>query len=80
MLIVGLIVGPLVGLILVEYVLRSRGLSGWTGVVIVALVLIFILFAGFLSLELRLGLLAGVLLGVLLSVTPLDMARDEPTI
>lgn len=77
MFVVGLIVGPIVGLLLGQYVLRSRFFNARGAGIVVALVLVFLLFAGFISLELRLGIIVGTLAGLLLIGTPLTMRARE---
>jgi MFS family permease len=82
MLIIGMIVGPIIGLLLADYIERSRaaGPVNWLvtwGVLI--LFLIFIAFAGFFSLEVRVGVFFGTLLGVLIGFTPIvPRAQDRP--
>jgi hypothetical protein len=44
---------------------------------VLGLILVFVLFAGFLGLELKLGLIAGVLLGLLLAFTPSFLPEQE---
>lgn len=70
MFVFGFIVGPLIGLLLHDFLVRAGG-SPWRALVATALFLIFVLFAPFFALALKLGLIAGTLLGVLLGATPM---------
>jgi hypothetical protein len=79
MLIVGMIVGPIIGLLLADYIERFRG-AGWLNWAatwgVLVLVLVFIAAAGFFSAEARVGLFFGTALGVLIGLTPLG--RQTP--
>jgi hypothetical protein len=74
--ILGLIVGPVAGLLGGDYLLKTS-LGPMLRAVVVALVLVFILFAGFFGLELKAGLMLGLLLGFLLSATPVFAPGEE---
>ncbi|HZS95040.1 MAG TPA: hypothetical protein VFA78_09600 [Chloroflexota bacterium] len=69
MFVFGLLIGPAIGLALTfaggDGNRRSR-----VAVIPAVLVLLFIVFAGFIPLELKLGLIFGTLLGLLLGATP----------
>lgn len=72
MFIVGMVVGPALGLLGSDIIARA-GTVGWWRTVAIILVLVFILIAPFFALELKLGLLFGTLLGLLLAGTPVDL-------
>ncbi|MGH2448987.1 MAG: hypothetical protein ACRDFS_10360 [Chloroflexota bacterium] len=69
MFVLGLLVGPAIGLALGFLLPRAGGGVPWLGPIVVGLVVIFLLFAGFVPLELKIGLLAGLVLGFLLDGT-----------
>lgn len=77
MFVFGIFVGPLIGLLIGLFVLRSPAFGPWLAGLITVLVLILLLFVGFLPLELRLGTVTGYLLGLFLSVTPLGVTPDS---
>jgi hypothetical protein len=77
--IVGVIVGPAVGLIGGEFIFGPNGPGPRLATVALSLFLIFVLLAPRLDLGLKLGLVMGILLGVLLSLTPpTSRSGDEP--
>lgn len=74
MILLGLLVGPVIGLLGGDYLHRALRLGFWRSALVVLLFLVFVLFAPFFVLELKVGLAAGTLLGVLLALTPWDLA------
>ena len=68
--ILGLIIGPAVGLFAGLY-FGTRGAAFWRGVVALVFFLIFVLFAPFFDLELKIGILLSTPLGLLLAATPI---------
>lgn len=72
MFVIGLILGPFLGLLLGGRLPRQAGLTPPVTAALVMAIGLFLLLAGFLSLELKLGLLAGYVLGLLLVNTPTD--------
>lgn len=72
MFVLGLLVGPFLGLLLIVYVLRPAGFSVFLSALVVALCVVAVLFAGILPLELKLGFLTGFGLGILLATTPMS--------
>jgi hypothetical protein len=69
--IVGLLVGPAIGLLLGDVVIGARSMSGWAitiGLMVLALLLLVV---PVLDLGLRIGLDGGLLIGVLVSRTPI---------
>lgn len=80
MLIVAMIIGPVIGLLVADFIERYRaaGLGNWLvtwGVLI--LFLVFVAFATFFSAEVRIGLFFGTLLGVLIGMTPIPRRTPE---
>jgi hypothetical protein len=69
MFLIGLIVGPAAGLLLGDYLFRSRIIDERLGVAFTGLVFLFLVLATFLTQELRVGLGFGLLLGILLSIS-----------
>jgi class 3 adenylate cyclase len=70
MLIVGLVLGPAVGLLLQDLLAGPAKRIQWILPSAVALVLIVVLSVPVIDLSLRLGLATGMVLGLLLGVTP----------
>lgn len=77
MFVVGIALGPAFGLLIGDQAARSRFLGPGRTLLLVALLLLVLLFVGFLDLELRLGLIAGILLGLLLSYTPPGVSTPD---
>lgn len=79
MFIVGLILGPVVGLLTGDYLFRPGGPGPVLSAFAVLLLLAFLLFVPFFALGLKFGLILGVLVGVLLSATPMSVDSEvEP--
>ncbi|MGH2442893.1 MAG: hypothetical protein ACRDFX_07000 [Chloroflexota bacterium] len=78
MFVVGLFIGPVIGVLAGDFLGRSST-RRWTGAAAIILFLLFVLFVPIFVLELKLGLIFGTLLGVLLAGTPLDIlaTRDS---
>ncbi len=80
MLIVGMIVGPIIGLLLADYIERfqGRGLLNWAATWgVLVLVLVFLAAAGFISVEARIGLFFGTALGALIGLTPIGTRTPD---
>lgn len=77
MFVFGIFLGPVIGLLIGLFVLRSPAFGPWLGGLVAVLILIFLLFVGFLPLDLRLGTVTGYLLGLLVSVTPFELRPDS---
>lgn len=77
MFVVGLLVGPLLGLVIADLLFRSASLDRGVAIGILVVLLGILAFAGFLPILLRMSLLAGIPLGVLLWATPISAARSE---
>lgn len=77
MFIIGLIVGPALGLVAGLYLLRSRSINLWLAGAAVVAVTAAVVFLPVADLELRLGLAAGLLLGLLLSLTSDGLLPSE---
>ena len=77
MFVFGLVVGPLIGLLVGDFLVRRKRAAARWGVVALLLVCFAILVLGIGSLELRIGLVAGLLLGTLLAGTPLSPLAPE---
>lgn len=73
MILLGLLVGPVIGLLGGDYMHRSVQLGVWRSTLVVVLYLVFILFAPFFVLELKAGLAVGTLLGLLIALSPWDI-------
>jgi uncharacterized membrane protein YdjX (TVP38/TMEM64 family) len=71
--IVGLVLGPVVGLLTGDYFFGSHGPGPVLSAAAVLLLVAFLLFAPFFALDLKSGLILGVLVGVLLSATPMSV-------
>lgn len=78
MIILGLIVGPAIGLLAGDFFGRYRG-SRWLNVLAIALFIVFALFAPFFTAELRVGLIVGTLLGLLVYYSPFDTRSASAT-
>ncbi len=72
MFVVGLLVGPALGLVTGDGIAKSRD-SRWWWLAALVLFLFFVLFAPWFALELKLGLIFGALLGLLLAATPVRL-------
>lgn len=70
MFILGLLVGPALGLLAGHFATRATGSQRWSISLAIVVVLAVLLLVPAADLELRLGLLAGILLGLLLAITP----------
>ena len=70
MFVIGLVLGPVLGLVVGDWLLRSGRVDSRVGTIALALVLLVFLASGLSSIELRLGLVAGCFLGLLLAATP----------
>lgn len=77
MFVFGLVVGPLIGLLIGDFLARRQRADARWGIASLLLVCFAILVLGFGSLELRIGLVGGLLLGVLLAATPLSPLAPE---
>lgn len=77
MILLGLFVGPVIGLLGGDYLHRTLRLGFWRSALVVLLFLVFVLFAPFFVLELKAGLAAGILLGMLLALSPWDLAAPN---
>ena len=73
MFILGLAVGPALGLFAAQGLARSSFVGPRLAVAILALVLFVFLVAGLLDLELKLGLVIGILSGLLLGSSPMEV-------
>lgn len=80
MFILGLVVGPAVGLLAGDYLMRSSSVGVWQSALAVFFLLVFLLFAPFFQLELKLGLITGLLVGLLLVLTPIAQSADDATL
>ncbi|MGI8968434.1 MAG: hypothetical protein ACR2GA_04945 [Chloroflexota bacterium] len=76
MFVVGLLIGPAIGTVVGDLSRRYAG-SVWRTVAGVALLIVFLLFAPFFQIELKIGLICGTLLGLLLEATPLDLTDSS---
>lgn len=76
MFVVGLFIGPAIGLLGGDLIARW-GRYRWLGILAVALILIFILLYSRFAIGLRLGLIAGAFLGFLLAATPMVAPRSS---
>jgi MFS family permease len=74
--IVGLVIGPVIGILLGDYLFRPGGPRRWQSLCALALLIVFLLFAPFFTLELKIALILGVLVGTLLSATPMSVYGD----
>jgi len=72
MFLLGLVVGPAIGLVGGDVLLRPDGSAARIGLAALGLVLLVVLLVPYVNLELRLGLVAGVLLGLMLAATPVS--------
>lgn len=77
MFVAGLVVGPLIGIVVGIALARSRPSESRWAWPVLGLLLVAVAFSAFLSLELRLGLVAGVLLGLLVANTPPELVETE---
>jgi len=77
MFILGLAIGPALGLLVAEQPARLGVLGPRLTALLVALILFVFLVAGFLSLELRLGLIIGILAGWLLGSSPMEVPTPD---
>jgi hypothetical protein len=73
MFIVGLLVGPVLGLVAADFAFGSRGISPWVAAVGLVVLCALLLALPVLDLGLRIGVIGGLLLGVLLSRSPLTI-------
>ncbi|GAC1477563.1 MAG: hypothetical protein NVS1B6_19160 [Steroidobacteraceae bacterium] len=73
MIILGLVVGPAIGLLAGDFFARYRG-SRWQAISAIALFFVFLIFAPFFTLELKIGLGAGTLLGLLVFFSPVELS------
>jgi hypothetical protein len=74
--VLGLIIGPAIGLLAGLYFGVSKG-GIWRAVIALTLFLVFILFAPFLDLELKIGIIMGAPIGLLLSATPSTLGAQR---
>lgn len=70
MFILGLVVGPAIGLLAGEQLARVARRGLWRAGVVVVLFLLIVLFLPLFNVELRISLAIGTLLGLLLAATP----------
>ncbi|MBV9281864.1 MAG: hypothetical protein JOZ41_17435 [Chloroflexi bacterium] len=77
MFVLGLLVGPAIGLFLARALDRSGRDQTRLALAVLALAILFVLAAALVRLELRLGLFVGALLGLLLAASP--MTSDPET-
>ncbi|HLJ65965.1 MAG TPA: hypothetical protein VKX16_01230 [Chloroflexota bacterium] len=75
MFVLGLIVGPTLGVVGGDYLRRKLGLGRRSLGAITVLALLLVLLLPAADLELKLGLLVGLLLGLLLALTPIQSAE-----
>lgn len=74
MFILGLLAGPVIGLLGGDFLSRREAPNGLLNTIVVLLVLIFVIFVPLVQLELKCGLVLGLLLGLALSATPFCLA------
>ena len=78
MFILGLLAGPVIGLLGGDFLFRREASNGLLNTMVVLLVLIAVIFAPLVQLELKCGLALGLLLGLALSATPFSLTiADE---
>lgn len=70
MFLVGLIIGPIIGLLAGDFLAGSRPGGEWLAIGAVFFILVFVLFAPLFNPELKTALILSTPLGLLLSVTP----------
>jgi len=76
--ILGLLAGPVIGLLGGDFLFRREASNGLLNTMVVLLVLIAVIFAPLVQLELKCGLALGLLLGLALSATPFSLTiADE---
>lgn len=77
MFLLGLLLGPALGFLLVDAARPRVHLGPWTTILAAAFLLALLALLPIGDIELRLGLVAGIPLGALLSVTPQSAALPE---
>jgi len=77
MFILGLIVGPSIGVLVGDYLFRAEGPRWPVSLGAILLLELVILFFPVFVLELKLSLLLGVIVGALLAATPMAVDRTE---
>lgn len=73
MFLIGLLVGPAIGLLGADFLLRPGGAGARVSAIAFLIAVLVVLAVPAVSLELKLGLIPGILLGVLLAYSPLVM-------
>jgi hypothetical protein len=79
MFILGLVVGPIAGLLAGDYLFRSHVVHPAVAASIIGAGYVFLVVAQFIDQELRIGLAAGLMLGILLAAGPMDLTAREPS-
>jgi len=75
--ILGLLAGPVIGLLGGDFLFRGEAPNGLRNTTVVLLILIAVIFAPFVQLELKCGLVLGLLLGLALSATPYSLTTAD---
>jgi len=75
--ILGLLAGPVIGLLGGDFLFRPEASNGLRNTSVVLLILIAVIFAPRVQLELKSGLVLGLLLGLALSVTPFSLTTAD---